>query len=167
MRRFTALFLVFSLLTLSGDLIAQNRQGIQIIVFELNGKRNRGELIAVRQDALVILELLSNIDATVDIGDIKEIRIVKESKALVGLLVGGALGALIGYVTYQKSASGFVDIGPGGNALGGGLLGGLAGLATGIIMGTDEILQIEGKSEGEVWGALLYLRPKARVPDYK
>jgi len=115
---------------------------------------------------LIILELLSNVDVSVDIAVIKDITIVKKSKALEGVLIGGALGALFGYATYKEPSGFTIDLGPGGNALGGAMLGGIAGLGIGLLHGTDETLQIEGKSIGEVRGILENLRSKARIPDF-
>ncbi len=53
--------------------------------------------------------------------------------AVIGLLVGGVVGAVIGYANYEEG--GFGDLGPGVNVAAGGVIGGLGGLVTGAFIG--------------------------------
>ncbi len=53
--------------------------------------------------------------------------------AVIGLLVGGVVGAAIGYASYEEG--GFGDLGPGVNVVAGGVIGGLGGLVTGAFIG--------------------------------
>ena len=108
---------------------------------------------------------------SVDIGDIKVIRIVKKSKALLGaglgLLIVGGGGALLavvanaGHEPYTIKERAWLV----------GIFGGLAGLliggVTGALLGSDKTIQIEGMSDSEIQGALDKLRKKARIRDYK
>ncbi len=53
-----------------------------------------------------------------------------------GFLLGGATGAIIGAVSYQKPTGPYsIDLGPGVAALGGGILGGAGGFLIGGIIG--------------------------------
>jgi len=101
-KKFVSLFLIFSLLTVSGNLMAKERRGAELIIQKKDGQQVRGELIAVKENSLLML--VSEADVSIDISDIKVITIVKESKALewafLGVLVGGGIGTLLGY---QKS----------------------------------------------------------------
>ncbi len=56
----------------------------------------------------------------------------------IGLLVGGVVGAVIGYASYEECVGGwacFGDLGPGVNVVAGGVIGGLGGLVTGAFIG--------------------------------
>jgi len=70
MRKFIALFMVFSILSLSGNLIAKERRGAELMVDKKDGQQVRGELIAVKQDSLLLLERESGADVSVDIEEI-------------------------------------------------------------------------------------------------
>ena len=169
MKKFVSLFLVFSLLALSGNLIANERRGAKIVIQKKDGQQVRGELLVVKKDSLLLLSDFWT-DVSVDIKDVKVIKIVRKSKAKIGLLAGGALGALLGLMTYKKPVKkGMItlDFGPEYVAGGGGLLGGLIGLCIGAGIGADETIQIEGKSDSEIKEVLEKLRKKARIRDYK
>lgn len=64
----------------------------------------------------------------------------KESKeaegAGLGLLIGGAIGAGLGYMTYDP-VPGQINLGPRANALVGGIVGGLFGMVTGSLIGSN------------------------------
>jgi len=105
-KKFIALFLVFSVLALSGSLYAKERRGAKLIITKKDGQQVQGELITVKPNSLLLLDTDGK-DVSVGIADIKVIRIVKKSKilreAITGLLVFGGCGALLG------SASGHDD----------------------------------------------------------
>ena len=173
MKKFIALFLVFSLLALSGNLIAKERRGAEIVIQKKDGQHVRGELLAVKKDSLLLLSDFWT-DVSVDIKDVKVIKIVRKSKALIGLIAGGALGALLGLATYDKPVTkkdsfmaNIIDFGPEYVAVGGAALGAILGVAIGAAIGTDETIQIEGKSDWGIKAALEKLRKKARIRDYK
>jgi hypothetical protein len=90
---FVSLFLVFSILALSGNLMAKERRGAKLIITKKDWQQVKGELIAVKQNSLLLL--VSGVDVGVDISDIKVVRIVKKSEAVAGLVVGVLVGGII------------------------------------------------------------------------
>lgn len=173
MRKAISLFLVFSMLFLLGSMYAEGRKGADMIIQRIDGTQVRGELIAVKNNSLVLIERELGADVTVDIDDIFGIAIVKKSKALLGVgfgvLIGGISGALIGATIPDKKGLSFPDkqlvtilystlVSVIGAMIGGGL-GGTLGAGA----GKDEIIQIERRSESEIREILEKLRKKARV----
>ena len=167
-QKFIALFLVFSLMTLSANLYAKGRRGAILIITKKNGHQTEGELITVKPNSLLLLSITGR-DMSVGIADIKVIRIVKKSKVgkglLYGLLIGGGGGVLLGFIfpTYIDEYNWgpfFYGILGGGGGL---LLGGLIGATE----GRDKTIQIEGISDLEIKEVLEKLHKKARIPDYK
>ena len=171
-KKLISLILIFSLVMLSANLYAKERRGAKLIITKKDGQLIKGELITVKPNSLLLLDTEGK-DVSVEIEEIKTIRIVKKSKAgtgaLIGLLSGCGGGALIGlFFVPEEDTSGL-----GGVALlFGGLFGGAIGLLTGVILGAsagkDETIQIEGMTDfHEFREALDYLRKKARIRDYK
>ena len=168
-KKFISLFLIFSLMMLSANLYAKEKRGAKLIVTKKDGWQIEGELIVVKPNSLLLLDAEGK-DVSIDIADIKVIRIMKKSKALlgagIGFLVCGGIGALIA-PNLQPWSDGrelgwTLFIGALGGA-GGLLIGGV----TGSLLGKDKAIQIEGMSELEIKEALEKLRKKARIRDYK
>ena len=97
MRKLTVLLLAFSTLALSGNIFAKERKGANLFIQKKDGTQVKGELIAVKQNSLLLIERNSGADETVDIRKIGIIRIVKKSKTLAGCITGLFLGAAVGY----------------------------------------------------------------------
>lgn len=55
-KKFTSLFLVFSLVALSGSLIGKERKGAKLAIQKKNGQQVMGELITVKPDSLLLLD---------------------------------------------------------------------------------------------------------------
>jgi hypothetical protein len=89
------LVLVFSFFVCTGSLAAKERHGAELAVHKLDRQRIEGELIAVRQNSLLLLSS-DGTAVSVDVKDINVIIIAKKSKAVTGaiggLLIGGATG---------------------------------------------------------------------------
>ena len=192
-KKFIALFLVFSLMMLSANLYAKERRGAELIIQRIGDQVRqvkktrlegtpretsvmtgiRGELITVKPNSLLLLDAEGK-GVSIDIADIKVIRIVKKSKAgkgaLYGLLIGGAAGALLGFASGDDE-SGFFTFTAEEKALMGGASWGIAGLIlggiAGLTSGKDKTIQIEGMTDSEIKEALDKLRKKARIRDYK
>jgi hypothetical protein len=162
MRKAISVVLVFSVLLLSGTMFAKGKEGADLMIQKKDGQQVRGELIAVKKSSLLLMERNSGADVSFIIDDIRVIRIVKKSKALLG----GAAGALIcggGLWLYGSTQStfDFYEVWPilALVAAGGLVIGG----AVGIVVGIDKIIHIEGKSDTEIQEILEKLRKKARI----
>jgi hypothetical protein len=175
-KKFTALFLVFSLLTLSANLYAKKR-GAWLIVTKKDGRQTEGELITVKPDSLLLLDNVGR-DVSIDIADIRVIRIVKKSKASLGAKIGGVAGTISG-ITFAAIMDASLGEGESGPIYGyilfgviglaaGALAGGLIGALIGAVASEDETIQIEGMTDfHEFREALEHLRKKARIRDYE
>jgi hypothetical protein len=157
-----ALLVIFSLLTCSANLFAKERHGAELVVHKLDRQRIEGELIAVRQNSLLLLSS-DGIDVSVDVKDINVIIIEKKSKAgtgaIAGLLIGGAAG---GYF-FQRGKEGLEKVFTPFAILVYGILGSIVGLCIGATFGTDKAIKIEGKSGTEIQEILEKLRRQARI----
>ena len=188
-KKLLSLFLVFSLMMLSVNLYAKERQGATLIIqrksdqvkntrlegtpWETSYRTGiKGELIAVKQNSLLLLDTEGK-DVSVDIEEIKVIRVVKklgvEWGALAGLLGGALAGAfyvgmfaLILRASWGEASS-LMAKGGGIGAPIGAIIGGIVGARAGM----DKEIQIEGKSDIEIQKTMDKLRKKARIRDYK
>ncbi len=149
---------------LSVNLYAKEKRGAKLIITKKDGQLIEGELITVKPTSLLLLNTEGK-DVSIDIGDIKVIRVVKKSKALlgagIGVLIGGGGGALLGSKV-EEGGRKVLYLG-GIGALGGALIGAI------IIdlFRTDKTIQLEGMTDQEIRETLDYLRKKARIRDYK
>lgn len=168
MKKFVSLFLVFSLVVLSGNLYAK-KKGAEIMVQKKDGQQVRGELITVKENLLLLLET-KGADVSVDIEDVRKITIMRKSKAGKGAIYGAILGAFFTtiFIVEDQSQPRSYDFGVylRGSVVfigGGALLGALIALDS----GKDETIQIQGKSDSEIKEILEKLRKKARIRNYK
>ena len=171
MRKAISLVLVFSILLLSGNLFAKERKGADLIIQKTDGTGVRGELIAVKQSSLLLMERETGADVTVDIEGIKIMRIVKKStwkRVKKGFLMWGGIGTLVS--TAAGAAAWGIEISSLNDVMfflklfvtwGG--IGALIGLVSGAVAGTDKTIIFKGKSESEIQEILEKLRKKARV----
>ena len=187
-KKFVALFLVLSLITINCSTLktlerkrktAKREHGSLLMITKKDSGQIIGELVAVKANrkSLLLLGSESKVDVSVDIKDIKAIRIVKESKAAsvasVGFLAGAVLGAIGGKMMGIEiiSFNGGEDEGEGSRVVMGALIGGCIGALIGGIVGAgygiDKTIRIEGKSDLEIEKILEKLCKKARIPNYK
>jgi hypothetical protein len=108
-KKLVSLFLIFSLMMLSANLYAKERRGAKLIITKKDGQLIEGELITVKPNSLLLLNTEGK-DVSVDIADIKIIKVVKKSMvvwgALGGLLAGEMTGAfLLGLIGLAVKAS--------------------------------------------------------------
>ena len=80
MGKIISLLVIFSLSGLSGNLMAGERRGATIVVHKKDGAQEKGELIAIKQNSILLLGSSSGTDVSVDVPDIKTIGILKKSK---------------------------------------------------------------------------------------
>ena len=156
-------------------LTAKDKHGADLLVETLDGKQVRGELIAVRDASLLLLERETGADVSVDIGDISVISIVRKSKTWSGVGFGFLVGAGLGAIASIPAVDADPDYGssyyfvPWLPTVIYVAIGGLVGALGGGIIGAnprDKTIQIEGESQEEVNLVLENLRSKARVTDY-
>ena len=165
MKKFISLLLVSSILGLSFPISAKEKKGADLIIQKTYGGKIEGELIAIKENALLLKLSYSSFDVSVDIAEVKTITIIKESKteigALFGVLIGGSIGASLagrskgwgGGTTQAIAISGILY----------GLLGGIIGGGIGGGIKSKENLIFEGKSDPEIQKILEKLRRKARI----
>ena len=168
-KKFISLSLVFSLVMFSANLYAKEKRGAKLLITKKDGQQIKGELITVKPNSLLLLDTEGK-DVSVGIADIKVIRIVKKSKALLGaglgliILGGGTALSIAIFGTWESDE--VLDV-----ALFGGAIGAAAGLliggVTGALLGKDKTIQIEGMSDLYIQEALDKLRKKALIRDYK
>jgi outer membrane lipoprotein SlyB len=103
---------------------------------------------------------------TVDVGEIKIIRIVKKSKAGLGFLAGAILGVILG-CSAGDDPSGFYTITAEYKAFISAILLGILGMTCGISLGQDKTIKLEDKYDSEIKEILEDLRKKARVPNFQ
>jgi hypothetical protein len=178
-KKLTALFLVFTLLTIN---CFPKRRGIKLNVTKADGQPIKGELIAVKPNSLLLLATEGK-DVSVDIADIKVIKIVKKSKfwkgAALGITAGAGLAALLKgpdvlLVPIFAAAPILLlsyEYKDGRSKTETYLYCTLAGFLFGAIIGAfvikDKTIQIEGMTDSEIQDTLDKLRKKARIRDYK
>ena len=155
-----AIVLAILMLVLPGTLIAREKRGANIVVTFRDGRFVEGELIAVKPDSLL---LFAEKDETVALAEVRSLRVVRRSQALVGGFCGLAAG-IAGTVLASKE-----DLGPFDSSWS--LLMGVfcissgvgLGAGAGALAGKDKVFRLEGMSESEFRTTLIYLRKKARI----
>ena len=177
-KKFIASFLAFSLMAINCATLKRledkrekrEKKGAELIIQKINGQQVSGELITVKPNTLLLLDTEGK-DVSVDIADIKVIRIVKKSKALLGAGIGGFIGVVAGALLLLASEEADVGILPiavfSSHGVQGGVIGVIIGGIAGDMAGRDKTIQIEGMSDLEIQEALEKLRKKARIRDYK
>ena len=159
-----AVSLVLTTLVWPDALLARERRGAEVVITLKDRHYAVGELIAVKPDCLLIL---AGEDVSVDLDDIRSVRVVKKSKALLGLGCG-ALAGIAASAIYRSSADDVLEaIDMMGMAFVFISSGMSVGLGSGLLAGKDKVLELEGRPELEVKKALSYLRRKARIRDFR
>jgi hypothetical protein len=153
------------ILVLPGALSARERRGANLDVTLKDGHHVAGELVAIKPDSLLLLDLTTGHDASVALDEVSVIRIARKSKALTGLLVGFVPGAVGGAVLGAHASDG--DMTELGALFGGLVIGsvaGLVGLAAGLGLGLDAEIDFASLPEAEKSGVLAKLNRLAREP---
>lgn len=112
--------------------VKKNRYRIKVIF--VNDAILKGDLISLNDSSIHMVKYRPMADTVLMINDIMKISVLRKGAPttgfLAGLGIGAGLGAAIGYVSYSPPScdGGFcLDFGPEFSALGGALLGGVAG----------------------------------------
>ncbi len=185
-KKFIALFLILSLIAINCAYLKnleqkresrRKKHGANLIIQKINGRQVGGELIAVKQHSLLLLNTVGK-DVSVEIEEIKVITVVKRSKALLGVVTGFAgagagigaclwvlglpVAAIFGEAGIESWKDDFLDV-----FLYGALIGVVLGAIVGGFLGEDKTIQIERMTDLEIKEALDKLRKKARIRDYR
>jgi len=151
---FLAVLLFVITLCLS-NAYAKDKKGADLVIEKKGGQRLQGELLAVKGSRLLILDSSSASSGELDINEIERIQVVKRPRIFSGLGLGSLLGGLAGL-----SIEGFSwDLGT--FALAGASLGAIIG----FVQGTDELLEMAGKSAKEMKIILEKLDGLSRYPE--
>ncbi len=141
---FIVLVMMAVFLVLPAPASSKEKRGAQLVVTKLDGREVGGELIAVKDNSLLLLDGAGG-DEAVNATDIRTIKIVRKSHA-GGLAIGGALvGALGGLVIISSVAD---EDNKYTAPLGGvlfGAAGALAGLALSVPIGADTTFALAGE----------------------
>ncbi len=161
----------------AAKMVAESKEG-EVVLLLNDGQEIAGELLSVR-DSSIIISTIENAEGYGSAGDtagivvvsnqrVQKVIIKGESKVLkgmgLGLLIGGAIGAMINCVTYKKPRDSSFHFGPeAAPGAVGVFLGGLGGLAVGAIVGSaastsDEVIEPLPNHD------LSSLKPFARFP---
>jgi hypothetical protein len=160
--------LVVWILVIPRGLAAGGRRGANLVVTRLDGTRVSGELIAVKPASLLLLA--GSASASVELTDIKSVRILRPSKA--GLFAGlaGAAGfiggALAGLKAWHDEEDQLAYGAIAGLYLG--AIGAVSGLFVGGIQGVDSTFSVAGQPEWILathWRKLAVLSREGRLPE--
>jgi hypothetical protein len=176
----TVLICLILALLVSPSMSMKKEKGAAVVVQTRDDRQLQGELITVKMDSLLLMDAETSADVSVNIEDVKFIRIVRPSKvafgAGLGLLVGAAAGAGLGFLLGDDEPA---DIGSGEQEvrkasekallLGGlfGAIGAVGGGITGYDAGKDEVILLEGLPPEDKALALEQLRRHSRIEDFQ
>lgn len=177
MRKFIALSLVISLLGMNCatyergegiNLSPDQKPGVKLIIQKTDSQKVGGELIAVKQNSLLLKESSSGADISVEISEIKVIKIVRKSKAVVWGSGVGFIFLILGLAFANAREEDLLWEKPSlGEYLLMSMFYTLPFVGIGALLGKDQVIRIRRKSESDIKDILDDLRKKARVPDYQ
>jgi hypothetical protein len=78
---------------------SNERRGSRVVVTQTDGNLVRGELLAVKADALLIYDQDSDQAKSIDLQQVTQVRLLKKSKFLTGFVIGAAVG--LGYLIFD------------------------------------------------------------------
>ena len=164
---------VFALMT--SDLNAKDKKrGATLEITTTEGRVIRAELLAVKNDRLILMENSSFQEKILGPDEIAHLKIDKPTKFLQGLglgvLSGAAFGGALGFASgndkpgfFSFSAGEKAAIGAIGLGAVGLVVGGIASVAKGI----DESVQVSEYTDTEKAKLIQKLKPYARVEEYQ
>lgn len=174
-KRLRWLSLLLVLMTEAFGLTAGEKQGAEVVVRMLNGRESRGELIAVREETLLLKEEKSGGDLSLKIAEIHSVKIVNQPQPLKWSLLGAvacgiAFPAAKYYLFAKEEAYTASDLvsrrateGLGTAAVIGVAFGTVVGAGIGMSKGKDEVFPLAEEPPLRVV-YLQRLRYLARVP---
>lgn len=174
MKKIISLMLVAAVILLWSNALAKDRPGAAVVLALKDGRMLKGELYAVKTDAVIIVDAQSE-STTVAVADIRRIELKKKIARNIrtGAIIGSV--AVAGFALAEYAANS-----DGGGApqaeeiaalsaiilLCGAVPGGLVGWIAGGASGTKTV-RIEGLSAESLQRVLAKLRKSARVPSLR
>jgi hypothetical protein len=167
-RSFFVGVLTILLLFSPGVLLSKGRRGARVVVMLRGGGSVSGELIAVRESSIIVLDH-AEADRSVDVTDISQIRVQRKKRGvgpagIMGVVIGAACG--VTYALVQSGGHGDFVMPA---ALPCGLLGGLLGGAIGFgVAGAggeyrEQAINFTTMTDSQIGPALARLRAQARI----
>jgi len=150
--RILALASIASLLILPPGLSAKGKRGATLVITRTDGTLVTGELIAAKPDSLLLLSTAGQ-EESVGLGEIKSVRIVRKSHALLLAAIGFVPGAVAGGMAMSSDPEIETWAKVAGAAVGG-ALGALAGLGISLGIGADATFPVAGEP-GEALSRLM------------
>ena len=166
------IIILLTFLCLLGNLSAKDRKkGAEVIIQKKDGKTFKGELLAVKNDEIILMDSINQSGIKLKSKGIQKITIVKKGELFkgmgLGLVIGGGSGAMLGFASGDDK-SGWFSMTAGEKAVVGGLalgvLGALGGGIWGAIKGVDESVVLDGRTPEEMERVLEKLNTKSRFP---
>ena len=144
--------LAASFLLLPADLSAKGKRGVTLVITRMDGTLVTGELIAAKPDSLLLLSTPGQ-EESVGLGEIKSVRIVRKSHALLLAAIGFVPGAVAGglAMSYDPEIETWAKV---AGAAVGGALGALAGFGISLGIGADATFPVAGEP-GEALSRLM------------
>jgi hypothetical protein len=154
LKTLVALLLAACLIAPTAGLQAAERKGAELQIDMKDGSTVTGELLQVKDGSLKILDASNKAYVVVTIDEIRSLRIVGRSKALVGAGVGLLSGILVGSaIGAIGPVDGFLVRTRGGQVKVGLVIGSFAGGTIGVIKGAvkamDEVISCDAKTPKE------------------
>ena len=167
-----SLSLEFALVFLLWSPASAEKTGANLQILKKEGGSVEGELIAVRDKTLFLMESSSQATVSLHLEELKELIIIRESKAWefggLGLISGALLGGVMGAAFTPRGSGWGAGLRQGiAGAYGAGIgaaIGVVIGTAMGIVEGINKKLVIADMTQEEQDALLTELRSISRFP---
>jgi hypothetical protein len=167
----TVTLLVLGLAILPPVLGAKEREGAHILVTKNDGAIDEGELLAVTNNNLIVVDESTSVEITTKLTDVQDVKIVKSKTAnglKTGFLAGATVGAILGAVASAEVSNNLaklpISTGIQATAQGALLLGAVGAILGGVFAGKSDIssFRIKDASAEEIDKTMIRLRKLAR-----
>jgi len=167
----TATLLVLGLALLPPVLGAKEREGAHILVTKIDGAIVEGELLAVTNNNLIVVNDSTSVEITTKLADVQDVKVVKSKTAnglKTGFFAGATVGAILGAVASAEVSNNLaklpISTGIQATVQGVLLLGALGAILGGVFAGKSDIssFRIKDASPEEIDKTMIRLRKLAR-----
>lgn len=147
---------------------ARERRGSTVEVTMTDGSRIKGELLAVKDDALLVYDRDADQGKRLDLQEVVQVKVLKESKFLEGIAIGIAVGLVISINNLKKiDRESLMPLFEGIGCFLPLPITGLCGGLLGALSGIDKKLSLAGESSRSVQQNLEKLKRYAREKDFE